>query len=78
MTLAGAFAAFEETDKGSVEVGKLADITVLSQDILTVAEAVKILQYRGDVMTLVGGEVAYTSRMDSLIRPRWSTSSTLT
>ena len=57
MTLAGAYAAFEEADKGSIEVGKLADITVLSQDILTVAESV-ILQT--DVMlTLVGGEVAY-------------------
>jgi len=57
MTLAGAYAAFEEEDKGSIEVGKLADITVLSQDILTVAEPV-ILQTEV-MLTLVGGEVAY-------------------
>ena len=57
MTLAGAYAAFEEEDKGSIEVGKLADITVLSQDILTVAESV-ILQTEV-MLTLVGGEVAY-------------------
>ena len=57
MTLAGAYAAFEEADKGSIEVGKLADITVLSQDILTVAESV-ILQTEV-MLTLVGGEVAY-------------------
>jgi predicted amidohydrolase YtcJ len=57
MTMAGAFAGFEETEKGSVEVGKLADLTVLSQDILTVPEA-KILSTEV-VMTLVGGEVVY-------------------
>ena len=34
----GAFAAKEETLKGSLVVGKLADITVLSKDIMTVAE----------------------------------------
>jgi hypothetical protein len=38
-------------------VGKLADLTVLSQDILTVPEA-KILSTEV-VMTLVGGEVVY-------------------
>ena len=35
MTLAAAFAGFEEDVKGSIEVGKWADMTVLSQDILT-------------------------------------------
>jgi predicted amidohydrolase YtcJ len=57
MTMAGAFAGFEETEKGSVEVGKLADLTVLSQDILTVPEA-EILGTEV-VMTLVGGKVVY-------------------
>jgi predicted amidohydrolase YtcJ len=33
-----AYAAFEEKEKGSLEVGKLADITVLSRDIMTVAD----------------------------------------
>ncbi len=34
----GAFAAKEESLKGSLAAGKLADITVLSKDIMTVAE----------------------------------------
>ena len=34
----GAFAAKEESLKGSIAVGKLADITVLSKDIMTVPE----------------------------------------
>lgn len=57
MTLAGAFAGFEEEHKGSIEVGKLADITVLSQDILSVAESA-ILQTEV-MLTIVGGEVVY-------------------
>ena len=32
-TLNGAYAAFEEANRGSLKVGKLADITVLSKDI---------------------------------------------
>ncbi|HWA15744.1 MAG TPA: amidohydrolase [Gemmatimonadales bacterium] len=56
-TLSNAYAAFEEDLKGSLTVGKLADITVLSRDILTVAEdslpGTKVLY------TIVGGKVAY-------------------
>ena len=37
-TLWPAYAAFEENDKGSIEVGKLADFTVLSQDIMKIPE----------------------------------------
>ncbi len=53
----GAFAAKEETLKGSLAVGKLADITVLSKDIMTVAEdeiPATTVSY-----TIVGGKVAY-------------------
>src|SRR5581483_6696184 len=35
-TINNAYAAFEEKDKGTLEVGKLADITVLSKDIMKV------------------------------------------
>ena len=37
-TINNAYAAFEEGSKGSLKVGKLADVTVLSSDILTVPE----------------------------------------
>ena len=57
MTLAAAFAGFEESVKGSIEVGKLADITVLSQDILTVPES-SILETKV-MLTMVGGQVLY-------------------
>ena len=52
-----AYAAFEEKVKGSLEPGKLADITVLSRDILTVPED-EILA-TDVVYTIVGGQVAY-------------------
>jgi len=52
-----AYAAFEERDKGTLEVGKLADVTVLSKDILTVPEE-EILDAEVD-LTIVGGEVLY-------------------
>ena len=57
MTLAAAYAAFEEQDKGSIEVGKLADLTVLDQDLTTVPEA-EILSTEV-LLTIVGGEVVY-------------------
>ncbi|HEV3410462.1 MAG TPA: amidohydrolase family protein, partial [Chthoniobacterales bacterium] len=52
-----AFAAFEEKDRGSIEVGKLADFTVLSADIMKVPEA-EILKTRC-VMTVIGGEIVF-------------------
>ena len=57
MTLAAAFAGFEEQDKGSIEVGKLADLTVLDQDLTTIPEA-EILNSEV-LLTIVGGEVVY-------------------
>jgi predicted amidohydrolase YtcJ len=56
-TIGPAFAGHEEHLKGSIAVGKLADITVLSDDILTVAED-RILDTRVE-MTVVGGEIVY-------------------
>ena len=57
MTLAAAYAGFEEHDKGSIEVGKLADLTILDQDLTTVPE-VEILNTEV-LLTIVGGEVVY-------------------
>ena len=56
-TINAAYAAFEEDLKGSLMPGKLADITVLSKDILTVPEE-QIPATRVE-MTIVGGEVVY-------------------
>jgi predicted amidohydrolase YtcJ len=56
-TLWPAYAAFEEGLKGSIEVGKLADLTVLSADIMQIPEA-DILKTRC-VMTVIGGEIVH-------------------
>jgi predicted amidohydrolase YtcJ len=56
-TIWPAYAAFEEKDKGSIEVGKLADFTVLSQDIMKIPEP-EILKTRAE-MTIIGGEIIY-------------------
>jgi len=53
----GAFAAKEETLKGSITAGKLADITVLSKDIMTVPE--DEIPSTQAVFTIVGGKIAY-------------------
>jgi predicted amidohydrolase YtcJ len=54
-TISAAYAAFEEKDKGSIEPGKLADLTILDRDIMKIP-APEILQTRC-VMTVIGGEV---------------------
>ncbi len=56
-TLSAAYSAFEEDLKGSLTPGKLADIVVLSQDILTIP-AEEIWKTRVE-MTIVGGEVRF-------------------
>jgi predicted amidohydrolase YtcJ len=58
-TLDAAFGAFEERIKGSIEVGKYADFTVFSRDIMKVPEE-EILQTRV-LMTIVNGEAAYSA-----------------
>lgn len=57
LTLAPAFAAFQERERGTIEVGKLADFTVLSADILEIPDA-EILRTEC-VMTVIGGVVAW-------------------
>jgi predicted amidohydrolase YtcJ len=56
-TINGAYAAFEEANRGSLKPGKYADITVLSKDILKVPED-EIPSARV-VYTIVGGKVLY-------------------
>jgi predicted amidohydrolase YtcJ len=60
LTIWPAYAAFEEKLRGSIELGKLADFTVLSGDIMKIPEA-EILKTRC-AMTVIGGEVVYEPR----------------
>jgi predicted amidohydrolase YtcJ len=57
MTLWPAYASFQEQQVGSLTPGKLADIVVLSQDIMTVP-AEDILKTKVE-LTIVGGKVVY-------------------
>jgi len=57
-TINNAYAAFEEHLKGSLTPGKLADIVVLSQDIMTIPE--DDIPATEVVYTIVGGEVRYS------------------
>jgi predicted amidohydrolase YtcJ len=56
-TIWPAYAAFEEKLRGSIEVGKLADLTILSADIMKIPE-LEILKTRC-VMTVINGEIVY-------------------
>jgi predicted amidohydrolase YtcJ len=56
-TLWAAYAAFEENARGSIEPGKLADLTVLTADIMKIPQA-DILKARC-AMTVIGGEIVY-------------------
>jgi predicted amidohydrolase YtcJ len=56
-TIWPAYVAFEEKLRGSIEVGKLADLTVLSADIMKIPE-MEILKTKC-VMTVIGGEIVY-------------------
>lgn len=56
-TLNGAYASFDEDIKGSIEVGKLADMIVLSDDILAI-DPMDIVNLKVD-LTMIDGEVLY-------------------
>ena len=56
-TLNAAYAAFEESSRGSLKVGKLADMTVLSKDITTIAE--DEIPTARVTYTIVGGKILY-------------------
>jgi len=56
-TLGSAYATFEEDVKGSLEPGKLADIVVLSQDLMSIPE--DQIMNTEVVMTIVGGKIVY-------------------
>jgi predicted amidohydrolase YtcJ len=58
-TIGNAWFTFEEGRKGSIEVGKLADLAVLSGDYLTIAEdQIPALE---SILTIIGGHVVYAA-----------------
>jgi predicted amidohydrolase YtcJ len=57
MTLDAAYGSFAEKEKGSIEVGKLADLVVLSQDILAVPD--EVLMKTEVLATIVDGKLLY-------------------
>ncbi|MCW5573258.1 MAG: amidohydrolase [Steroidobacteraceae bacterium] len=66
LTRAPAYAAFQEHERGTLEVGKLADFTVLSQDLLAVPDD-EILATRVR-MTVIGGGIVFRDD-DDAVRP---------
>jgi predicted amidohydrolase YtcJ len=59
-TINAAYLGFEETKKGSIEVGKLADVAILTQDYLKVPED-QIKDIKAFV-TIVDGKVVYEAQ----------------
>jgi len=58
-TVNAAYASFEEKDKGTIEEGKLADLTVLSKNLHDApASEIEDIQIE---MTIINGKVAYSS-----------------
>ena len=57
MTIWAAFSNFEENEKGSIEVGKFADFTILDKDIMKVEE--NELPNTKVVATFINGEMVY-------------------
>jgi len=63
-TINNAYLTFEERIKGSIEPGKLADLVVLPEDILTCPE--KHIEQMPVSMTIVGGKVVYDASRKGL------------
>lgn len=59
-TMANAFAAFQEKEKGSIEAGKYADLVILSNDLISCKE--EDIKNTKVVMTIVGGKVKYKEK----------------
>jgi predicted amidohydrolase YtcJ len=57
MTRDAAYFSFDEQNRGSIEVGKLGDLVILSDDLLT-CPAERIRHIR-PVATILGGKVVY-------------------
>lgn len=64
-TLGSAYSSFEENKKGSITVGKLADLVVLSDDISTINP--NLIQDTKILMTILDGNIVYENHESKLL-----------
>ena len=62
MTISGAYANFEEDEKGSIEIGKFADFIILDNDLIESAESK--IPYTNIVATFINGELVFNRRFN--------------
>ncbi|MFC0112304.1 amidohydrolase family protein [Kibdelosporangium aridum] len=67
MTAGSAWMSDEESDKGNIAPGQLADLAVLSQDYLSVHEV--LIPETTSVLTLVGGKVVHAEAEHCALNP---------
>ena len=60
MTRYGAYANFEEDEKGSIEIGKFADFIILDNDLLTLPD--DRIPRTKIVATFINGELVFNRR----------------
>jgi predicted amidohydrolase YtcJ len=65
-TVGGAYASFEEREKGTIAPGMLADITVIDRDLRTIPPAE--IRNAKIVRTIVGGQTVYEARKSPVNR----------
>lgn len=61
-TFGSAYAEFQEKEKGTIEIGKLADFVILSDDIFSIGQS-RLLEAKV-LTTVVGGKVAYNNGLE--------------
>jgi len=65
-TMGPAYLTFDENNRGSLEVGKWADMVVLTEDILSV-DPVRIREI-GIETTIIQGEIVYSADIPKIAR----------
>jgi hypothetical protein len=66
-TYTGAYAAFEEKEKGSIEEGKMADLAVWEQNLYTVRPEIDEIKDLKVLMTILDGKIVYQDEKAKLI-----------
>lgn len=66
-TYTGAYAAFEEKEKGSIEEGKLADMAVWEQNLYTVQPEQEEIKALKVLMTILNGKIVYQDKKGEFI-----------